>query len=307
MIRPPHGRGEGEPQPTDTIELSSGELKLVVDPTDGARVTELALGNTNIFSPYRHIHLASTDSTKPRGGMHICLPHFDDEAEFGMSKHGFGRDVPWQVAQRSNNSLTLSMGDYTDQPGVYPSGLAAQLTYTVREHTDMHIFSTVLTVTNTRNDHQALPVAPGFHPYFAVADNKVAICDHMKGKEGGGLHNGGGVLVAWLESMNPALHFVGGATDEVVVNAGTGYDYTFVLDGRLNSTTLWTDNLDREQPYACIEPTTHGPHFDDEDSRINLQPGTSENFDFHIAITPTGDETMQQWIERMQAERAYRT
>src|SRR5438552_7632091 len=105
-----------------------------------------------------------------RWGLPLMIPNFSrlkdgifKEKGTTLPIHGFGRNLPWTlIAQdESNISIQLSSNDTTRTN--YPYEFTFTVTVTASEKT----LSYLLTIEN-RSD-ETMPIAPGFHPYFTVA------------------------------------------------------------------------------------------------------------------------------------------
>ncbi len=108
-----------------------------------------------------------------RWGMPLMIPNFS-RLKDGIFKdknttlpiHGFGRNLPWSlVSEQASDATTLSIqlkGSDETRPG-YPYEFAFTVTIAVGEAT----LTYTLMMENLSDE--AMPIAPGFHPYFSVA------------------------------------------------------------------------------------------------------------------------------------------
>jgi galactose mutarotase-like enzyme len=115
---------------------------------------------------------AETGNVK-RWGMPLMIPNFSRlkdgifrDKNTTLPVHGFGRNLPWtvvsaQAAQSTTLSMQLNSSDAT-RPS-YPYEFTFTATISVGEST--------LTYTLVMENHsdEPMPIAPGFHPYFTVA------------------------------------------------------------------------------------------------------------------------------------------
>lgn len=104
-----------------------------------------------------------------RWGMPLMIPNFSrlkdgifKEKGTTLPIHGFGRSLPWTVTEQSESSITeqLSSSDAT-RPN-YPYEFTFTATITVGEGTLTY------TLTMENRGDEIMPIAPGFHPYFAM-------------------------------------------------------------------------------------------------------------------------------------------
>src|SRR5713226_867433 len=112
-----------------------------------------------------------------RWGLPLMIPNFS-RLKDGIFKdkhttlpiHGFGRNLPWTVVNEGDDvtrlSMQLSSSDAT-RPD-YPYEFTFTATIAAGQGT--------LTYTLTMENHSAedMPIAPGFHPYFTVAQQDKA-------------------------------------------------------------------------------------------------------------------------------------
>ncbi|HEU5227305.1 MAG TPA: hypothetical protein VFU49_05780 [Ktedonobacteraceae bacterium] len=150
-------------------------------PTQRERV--LTCGNTTIgvipeLSLVSHFQVGSwlvlyrpmeTGNVK-RWGLPLMIPNFSrlnngifQEKGTTLPIHGFGRNLPWSVTDESQSSISIQlMSSEATRPN-YPYEFTFTATITVGEGR----LTYVLTMEN-RGD-EVMPIAPGFHPYFTVA------------------------------------------------------------------------------------------------------------------------------------------
>ncbi|MEO1439595.1 MAG: hypothetical protein AAFV33_04275 [Chloroflexota bacterium] len=94
----------------------------------------------------------------------------------GTARHGDVRKRPWQVDEKSETSITLSIRSTDFDDFNFPFALSAQATYAL-EDADF-----LWRVTLTNEDDRPFPAGFGFHPYFQhTGDNMPLVqipCDH---------------------------------------------------------------------------------------------------------------------------------
>jgi galactose mutarotase-like enzyme len=206
------------------IELWNGGSKAIVDP-QGAWLTNLSDEYGDILYPKRTL-TAEDGSKKLRGGCHVCLPNFGPGGESDQPQHGFGRVSSWEVTDKTESSvlLTLARGD-----GVYQD-LSALLTYQLEAN------AIVMTLELVNDGDGELRVAPGFHPYFSTLHDKEGVRINGENRR--------------LDELSE-VEFSTGARRLLETS-----QRDFVIESRnLNTWALWTDTL---APYVCVEPTFRG-------------------------------------------------
>lgn len=232
------------------VEIQNDNTKAIIDP-HGAWLTNLSNEYGDIIFPKRN--LTSEDgSVKQRGGCHVCLPNFGPGGASGQPQHGFGRVMDWELTDKTDSSVLLTLkkgeGEYSDMESV----LAYQLG-------DDRLVMTLEVVNNGAAD---LRVAPAFHPYFAlIEENDVAI-DGVKEP----LDD-----LAEAQFSQGIMHTLDAA----------GRTLTLTSD-ELQTWARWTDRLGK---YVCVEPSLGGFTFLKETPEAGeiLKSGESKTYTFTIS------------------------
>lgn len=82
--------------------------------------------------------------------------------EYYLSRHGFAREMEFQLIEKSENSATFSLNSSTETRKVYPFDFELQICYSLEENKlniDYKIFN---------NNDSILPFSIGAHPAFAL-------------------------------------------------------------------------------------------------------------------------------------------
>lgn len=192
---------------------------------------------------------------KTRGGCHVCLPNFGPDASGRLAQHGFGRNLPWEVMESADaHVVELALphveGDY--------AGLNATLRY---QSEPTHMIMR-LTVYNDGDDERSLPIAPAFHPYFAVPDGAEVVLNDEK-----------------LDiSQYSGTEYIDGTVHVLRI----GERRLKLSSEQLTKWALWTD---MRGGYFCVEPTLEGSSFATEGGSLKptqLRRGEMKVYDFRI-------------------------
>ena len=97
-----------------------------------------------------------------RGGMPVCLPQFSDRGP--LIKHGFARNLPWTLAERSANTLALTLRDDPASLAQWPHPFLATLSV-IQEPDSLEVR---LSIANTGDQPFAFSTA--LHTYLRVDD-----------------------------------------------------------------------------------------------------------------------------------------
>lgn len=232
------------------ITLKHDLAHAVINPDNGAWVSELSVGSKQILFPRSDLQNANGES-KARGGMHVCLPNFGPGGESGLAQHGFGRTSSWSVIQQDESSVHLEL-----QAEAEYAGMVAELEYTVERNS----FVTRLSLTNRSST--TLRVAPGFHPYFALESSETTVTVN------GELFTLSGIAGTEYRRANSA---------ELV----TAKRHVTLTTENLSTWAIWTDQLGN---YVCVEPTFGGNRFlEPEQPDEQLAPSETETYSVRIA------------------------
>ena len=145
------------------IVLSSGTTRVGVMP-EICLVSHFQVDNWSVL--YR----ASETGNVKRWGLPLMIPNFS-RLKDGIFKdkgttlpiHGFGRTLPWTTTDRSNESVTLQLLSSEATRASYPY----EFTFTSTIRVSPGMLTSIVTMEN--RSAEVMPIAPGFHPYFAVS------------------------------------------------------------------------------------------------------------------------------------------
>ncbi|MDI1306154.1 MAG: aldose 1-epimerase family protein [bacterium] len=88
-----------------------------------------------------------------------------NETEYHLSRHGFAREMDFELVNQKENSVTFSIQSSEETLKVYPFIFELQITYTLDENS----LSIEYNVIN--NGKSKMPFSIGAHPAFALAGN----------------------------------------------------------------------------------------------------------------------------------------
>ena len=165
-----------EQQQYKTYILSdrNAQSQVAIAPERGAIITSWQIGEKEIF--YLDKERFSDPSLSVRGGIPLLFPicgnlpddnYSLDGKSYRLKQHGFARDLPWEVTDRSQEdsaSLTLSLKSNEKTRTVYPFDFQLDFTYKLKGNTLELIYR------HTNLSDRPMPFATGIHPYFLVTD-----------------------------------------------------------------------------------------------------------------------------------------
>ena len=227
------------------IILENNDAKLSLN-THGAYIEKFKIKDEMIFFP--NVQFKIDDVLKPRGGMHPCLPNFGADASGKLAQHGFGRELDWDIVNRTDNSITLSLVGEKDY---------YKMNFTIYYELSKDSLYVKL---NIENNGKSLPIAPGFHPYFYSKDQQIDIEGYKIDKEK--------LEDTIFISTNDIKFKTSNRTISIKVKENVG------------RYAVWSD---KKSDYICVEPTFNGNSFtNNSDEPLILENGQSFNMEFEI-------------------------
>ena len=191
------------------------------------------------------------------------------EQEYNLSRHGFARDLDFEVIQSSENQVVFSLKASDETKKVYPFEFELQFTYTLLE-TKLELKYTII-----NRDTIAMPFSIGAHPAFALPKNFENYALEFEVQETLTCFTLENDLVSdskfeiKLEDKKLPLHYTTFENDALIIKALQSKEIT-ILDGNkpslkvtfndFNNLGIWTKV---GAPFICIEPwlgysdTTH--------------------------------------------------
>lgn len=208
-----------------TLENSISHIQIN---SNGAYVDNFEVKDKSILFPKLMVKI--DDQLKLRGGMHVCAPNFgEDKILNELDKHGFCRDLDWEIVEYRNDFAKLSLDGRESYEDVK---------FVLEYKLDKSDLYASLTIKN--KSKQRILVAPGFHPYFYVDQGPISINDSTIDKS---------KLENSIIDESKIASFVANGK-EIVVEAGQN----------INEFVFWSDF---KGDYICVEPTYKSIAFSD--------------------------------------------
>jgi galactose mutarotase-like enzyme len=209
-----------------------------------------------------------------RWGLPLMIPNFSRlkdgrflEKGTTLPIHGFGRLLPWSVTAQDETHLALELRSNEATRTSYP--------YEFTFHVEISVAEGVLTYTLNMENHstEPLPIAPGFHPYFSVAQADKARL------EVSGLAGFSAAAIDW-ETAPPDTPYP--FAREVTIRfpqAGTLTIAEIAQDGQyaLKNIQVWTELPTRpDHAFVCFEPTVGSEDaLNRPGDRLEIAPGAA--------------------------------
>ncbi len=195
--------------------------------------------------------------------------YFYKDQEYNLSRHGFARDLDFEVIQSSESKVVFSLKASDATKKVFPFEFELQLTYTLLE-TKLELKYAII-----NKDSVAIPFSIGAHPAFALPKNFESYALEFEEQETLTCYTLENDLVSdtkfeiKLEDKKLPLQYATFENDALIIKALQSKEIT-ILDGNMpslkvtfndfNNLGIWTKV---GAPFICIEPwlgysdTTH--------------------------------------------------
>jgi len=206
-----------------------------------------------------------------RTGIPILFPYYGP-SDYGMGQHGFGRNIVWNLINKSEEGAMLEITEQSLTPEIaklYPYQFKAQIQVQVHDHA----FTYTLSVQNTGTN--PLPIAPGLHPYWTLAHDrkKEVVAEHYPE-----------ILLAEInwDKNPPDDEFA--FENPVTITFPTHQVVMEDLSEVITKLVVWSQPVDApDHDFICFEPVTLARKSFDS-SPILVQPGETWTMKINFKI-----------------------
>ncbi|MFL5705563.1 MAG: hypothetical protein ACJ8AG_22430 [Ktedonobacteraceae bacterium] len=143
--------------------LSSGNTTIGIIP-------EVCLVSHFQVGPWQVLYRPVETGNIKHWGLPLMIPNFSrlkdgifQEKHTSLPIHGFGRILPWTVIGQDTTQLSMQLSSSDATRSDYPYEFTFTATIVVGEG------SLTYSLVMENHSDETMPIAPGFHPYFAVA------------------------------------------------------------------------------------------------------------------------------------------
>ncbi|WNG40171.1 aldose epimerase [Archangium violaceum] len=232
------------------------------------------------------------DPTKNvRGGIPVLFPspgvlpggkYTVEGHEFPMRRHGFARDLPWEVRTQEASRVVLALGHSEQTLREFPWRFEALLTVTL-EGSALHLsFST------ENRDSRPMPLHLGYHPYFYVPQaNKAAARVETDAKSAWDNRQGATVSFSGLDLTEPEvdMHLLDHSPQGTTLERGPGLrPVELAWSPSFTMLVVWTLE---GRDFICVEPwTAPGGALQTGQRLLTVTPGATFSSEFEISVEP---------------------
>ncbi len=266
------------PSPRERV-LRSGDTTIGIIP-DICLVSHFQVGAWQVL--YRPMETGNVQ----RWGLPLMIPNFSrlkngifQEKHTTLPIHGFGRTLPWIVTEQDDTRLSMQLNSSDATRPSYPY----EFTFTAAIAAGEKTLTYTLTMEN--RSEEVMPIAPGFHPYFAVAQQ-----DKAKIVTSG---PPGFVASAFDWDTQPPDNpypFPHQVTIQIP-RGGTLIIVEIPVDGAylLSNMQVWSEPISRpDHAFVCFEPTVGSEDaLNRPADRLNIGPHSSRQIILQVMATPS--------------------
>ncbi len=152
---------------------TSRERVLTWDRTQIGIIPDICLVSHFQVGTWQVLYRPTETGNVKRWGLPLMIPNFLSltngiflEKGTSLPIYGFGRNLPWLITEMSKTTISLQLKSSNATRRDYPY----EFTFTTKIEAGDGMLTHTLTMEN--RSEEAMPIAPGFHPYFAVAQEQ---------------------------------------------------------------------------------------------------------------------------------------
>jgi len=248
-------------------------------------IPEICLVSHFQVGPWQVLYRPMETGNVKRWGLPLMIPNFSrlnngifQEKGTTLPIHGFGRNLPWTVIEQQQSSITIQLMSSDATRPNYPYEFTFTSAITAGEET----LTYVLTMENRCDE--VMPIAPGFHPYFSVAqmDKAKVVTDGPSGF----------AVSAFQWDTNPPDNpypFPHRVTIEVPRSG------TLIIEElpqqehyQLSTMQVWSEPVTKpDHDFICFEPVvTSEDGLNRPADRLNIAPHSSQQIVLRLTARP---------------------
>ena len=141
--------------------------------TTAGIIPDICLVSHFQVGPWQILYRPEETGNVKRWGLPLMIPNFSrlkdgvfQEKGTSLPIHGFGRLLSWTITEQNASSLTMQLTSSDATRSDYPY----EFTFTANIQVSEETLTYTLTMQNRSSED--MPIAPGVHPYFAIAQQQ---------------------------------------------------------------------------------------------------------------------------------------
>lgn len=271
------------------LVLTDGDSRAELVPERGALVTRFTVeGEPILFLDESTL----ADPTKNvRGGIPVLFPapgvlpggkYTVEGREVSMRRHGFARDLPWEVRTQEASRVVLALGHSEQTLREFPWRFEARLTVSL-VGTALH-----LSFSAENRDSRPMPLHLGYHPYFYVPQaHKAAARVETDASRAWDNRQGATVAFSGLDLTAPEvdMHLLDHSPQGTTLERGPGLrPVELAWSPSFTTLVVWTL---AGRDFVCVEPwTAPGGALQTHQGLLTVAPGSTFSSEFEISVEP---------------------
>ncbi|BCL82652.1 aldose 1-epimerase [Ktedonobacteria bacterium brp13] len=269
---------------TNTASSQPHEIILTHGKTQLGVIPEICLVSRFQVADWPVLYRPPETGNIRRWGIPLMIPNFSRlknglfvEKNTHLPVHGFGRELPWTITGQDTASITLQLTSNEQTRPQYPY----EFTFTAQIAVTAETLLYTLSMEN-RND-VVMPIAPGFHPYFSVAQqDKPRIVVH-------GLEIDPARIDWDTQPPNDPYPFPHHVSLEIPQHGVITIEEK-PIDNHYSLTTMqvWSEPVSApDHNFVCFEPVvTSEDGLNRPADRLNIPPQTTHTLQLEINVKP---------------------
>lgn len=258
------------------VALNCGQTEVKIAPGRGALITSLSVAGRELL--YLDRETFEDPAQNVRGGIPILFPNAgrltDDRFDLtgtSLRQHGFARNRKWRVTEQSDDRIRMVLDRDEEIRNSFPFSFSAEITVLVLSHG----VQTELLVMNLGD--APIPVAPGWHPYFACpAAAKAGVsCDLPEFMP---------ESMKDLPDFDTSFGLIPPLTGRGMFNIPGIGTLSLTFSPEMRHLQFWSQP---EKDFVCIEPFAGPPNaLNIESQRLIVRPHSGRVLFFRIELPP---------------------
>lgn len=248
-------------------------------------IPEIDLVSHFQVGPWQVLYRPMETGNVKRWGIPLMIPNFSrlkdgvfKEKGTTLPIHGFGRTMPWTIVKQDESSISIQLTSDDATRQNYPYDFVFTATITAGEQTLTY------TVDMENRSNENMPIAPGFHPYFAIVQDQKA---QLKVNRLGDFDP---ATVPWdVKPPDTPYSFPHSVTIEFP-GRGTLTIEELPVDGKYKLSTMqvWSEPASAtDHDFVCFEPVvTSEDGLNRPADRLNIAPGSSQQIVLRLKAQP---------------------
>jgi len=267
------------------VRITDGDSVAELVPERGALVTRFDVAGEPVL--YLDASTLADPGKNVRGGIPVLFPspgvipggtYAVDGREVSMRRHGFARDLAWEVRAHERSRATLALASSEQTLREFPWRFEARLTVTLEGP------ALRLTFAAENRDTRPMPLHLGYHPYFHVPQaNKAATRLDAQATRAWDNRAQAAVPYTGLDLTGPEvdLHLLDPSRPGTTLTRGPGQrPVELSWSPSFQTLVVWTL---AGRDFVCVEPwTAPGGALRTGEGLLHVAPGDTFSSDFEI-------------------------